>query len=544
MLDYFKTRGLNQELINRFELKEKEKFVMMPYYGQDKKFLFNKCRSKYSKKFWYDPGGGSLTLYNFWNLSGFRDYVVITEGEIDCLTLIQFGINSVGSPGAGLFSKNWIEHFSNIPKIYVAYDNDGAGIEGARKLSEKIFSTREIYNILVPREGGAKDINDLLVKLRYGRDDFIKLIKQSIKYRPTEYEVNKKEKEEKKPEERVTRFTTGDHMGEIYYCKEDSSGGFMVYERSTGKIEKKDKFEQKKKVYIPDIDSELIKTGVVRIPSKVLDHGSTEKLLDDMHTYLNKYVDINDEIDRDIVLTYVLLTWVYDRFSSIPYLRVIGNYGSGKSRLLKVLNICNKSIYTSGNASEAPIFRLMHKYGGTLIIDEAELSKNSKRSEGVKEILRFGKDRGGVVARCDGVNFEVKAYRVFGPKILGSRYSYSDDALESRIISIHMKETKADHIPLNLDLEEFDRDSEEIRSKLLSWYFKNYHKVDTKIYKKYIDTSISKRLNEMNSPLICIRHWDRGFVEGLIVKSKERHLSLMENKSLSLEANIIKSISN
>jgi hypothetical protein len=47
----------------------------------------------------------------------------------------------------------------------------------------------------------------------------------------------------------------------------------------------------------------------------------------------------------------------------------------------------------------------------------------------------------------------------------------------------------------------------------------------------------------MNSPLICIRHWDRGFVEGLIAKSKERHLSLMENKSLSLEANIIKNIS-
>jgi energy-coupling factor transporter ATP-binding protein EcfA2 len=58
----------------------------------------------------------------------------------------------------------------------------------------------------------------------------------------------------------------------------------------------------------------------------------------------------------------------------VGYLRIIGDYGSGKSRLLKVLNICYKSIYTSGNASEAPIFRLMHKYGGTLIIDEDEPS--------------------------------------------------------------------------------------------------------------------------------------------------------------------------
>jgi hypothetical protein len=39
--------------------------------------------------------------------------------------------------------------------------------------------------------------------------------------------------------------------------------------------------------------------------------------------------------------------------------------------MLKALNIRYKSIYTSGNASEAPIFRLMHRYGGTFIIDEA-----------------------------------------------------------------------------------------------------------------------------------------------------------------------------
>ena len=47
----------------------------------------------------------------------------------------------------------------------------------------------------------------------------------------------------------------------------------------------------------------------------------------------------------------------------------------------------------------------------------------------------------------------------------------------------------------------------------------------------------------MNSPLICIRHLDKDFIKGLIARSKERHLSLMEDKSLSLEANIVKSIS-
>ncbi len=543
MFEYFKKRGLKEDIIKRSNLRENKKYVIIPYYDKDKRFLFNKCRSKQSKKFWYHLKRGSLTLYNFWNLAGYKDYVVITEGEIDCLTLLQFKINAVGSPGAGLFNESWIEYFSHIQKIYIAYDNDVAGIEGARKLSEEVFGSRETHNIFVPREGGVKDINDLLVKLDYRKEDFTALMEKAIKYGPTESSEDKKEKKKNKPEVKVTKFTAKNFIGELYFCRQDGIGGFIVYNKSTGKIEKKDTFEVDNKIYIPDLDSDLIQNGIIRIPSGVLDYGSTEKLLSDMHIYLNKYVDIENETDRDIVLTYVLLTWVYDRFSSIPYLRVIGSYGSGKSRLLKVLNICYKSIYTSGNASEAPIFRLMHKYGGTLIIDEAELSRANDRSEGVKEILRFGKDRDGVVARCDGVNFEVKTYRVFGPKILGSRHSYSDDALESRIISIRMKETKADHIPLNLEVGEFEKDSEEIRAKLLSWSFDNYYKIDTRIYEKYIDPSISRRLNEMNSPLICIRHWDKDFVDGLIAKSKERHLSLMEDKSLSLEASIVKSIS-
>ena len=128
MSDYFNKRGIGQDIIERFKLKEREKFVMIPYYNQDRKFLFNKCRSKYSKKFWYWPKGGRLVLYNFWNLASYRDYVVITEGEIDCLSLLQFEINAVGSPGAGIFGKSWKEKFSQTKKIYIAFDNDDAGI--------------------------------------------------------------------------------------------------------------------------------------------------------------------------------------------------------------------------------------------------------------------------------------------------------------------------------------------------------------------------------------------------------------------------------
>lgn len=542
MFEYFKSRGLKEDIIKKFGLKEKENYIMIPYLNKSKKILFYKCRSKYSKKFWYYPKGKELALYNFWNLSSYKDYVVICEGEIDCLTLLQVGINAVGSPGSGLFKQGWVKLFDHINKIYICFDNDMAGIEGARKLAEEYFISRDTYNILVPRDKGAKDINDLAVELEYRKDAFKKLIDQAVRYEATTKEKKEKVKKSVKNKIKVSRFVVGRKIGEIIYSKKDRTGGLLIYDEVTGKIEEADSFEHEGKIYTPDINSELILNSIVKIPKGVSEYRTTEDLISNLHKYLNKYVDIEDEIDRDIVLTYVLLTWVYQRFSSIPYLRVIGDYGTGKSRLLKVLNICYKSIYTSGNASEAPIFRLVHKYGGTLIIDEAELSRRNDRCEGIKEILRFGKDSDGVVARCDGTNFEVKTYKVFGPKILGSRRSYNDDALESRMINIRMRETKYDHIPLNLDVEEFEVDSERIRSKLLLWSFRNYFRIDTNVYINYVDRTVSKRINEMNSPLICIRHWDKDFIEGLLAKAKEKYQSLMEDKSLSIEAEILKEV--
>jgi hypothetical protein len=115
---YFKSRGLNEDTIAKYRLKEKDKYVEIPYYSSSGKFIFCKCRSKYSKKFWYYPPGAGLALYNFWSLAGYKDYVVITEGEIDCLSLLQHKINAVGSPGAGLFKEGWANFLPYRKDLY------------------------------------------------------------------------------------------------------------------------------------------------------------------------------------------------------------------------------------------------------------------------------------------------------------------------------------------------------------------------------------------------------------------------------------------
>jgi hypothetical protein len=52
---------------------------------------------------------------------------------------------------------------------------------------------------------------------------------------------------------------------------------------------------------------------------------------------------------RKIATYYILLTWVYDAFNELPYLRLRGDFGSGKTRALIVIgSLCYKSFFASG----------------------------------------------------------------------------------------------------------------------------------------------------------------------------------------------------
>lgn len=322
----------------------------------------------------------------------------------------------------------------------------------------------------------------------------------------------------------------------------DSETLFAYYNRLKRKFEGKKSLKDGNLVYVPYTNNMIIIKNVVKIPTDIVDYKNTDALMSDIREFIDKYVYISDEVDKEIVITYILLTWVYDRFTAIPYLRAIGELGTGKSRLLYVLNICYKSITTSSLASPAPIFRVIDKFGGTLILDEAELGKRSERNEDIKEILRAGKDNGGYILRCDPKTNQPIPFTVFGPKILGCRRPYMDEALESRIITIRMEEAKGDDIPLNLEKEIFEKESDELRAKLLAWRLKEYFNIDTNAYKKYILSNVSKRLNEMHSPLICIRAYDKDFIESLLDKEVSSYKRQQEDKATTIEANIVRII--
>src|SRR5207249_4607427 len=97
--------------------------------------------------------------------------------------------------------------------------------------------------------------------------------------------------------------------------------------------------------------------------------GTKAELVADIAAFLHRYVDLS-EVFEQLAAHYVLLTWLHDAFSELPYLRLRGDYGTGKTRgLIAIGSLCYKAFFAAGASTVSPIFHTMDRFGGTLILD-------------------------------------------------------------------------------------------------------------------------------------------------------------------------------
>ncbi len=181
----------------------------------------------------------------------------------------------------------------------------------------------------------------------------------------------------------------------------------------------------------------LLQHEVVLLPSGPEEYESEEALVAEIQAFIHRYVDVSPLFEK-VASYYVLLSWVYDAFNELPYLRLRGDPGSGKTRfLLTVGSLCYKPIFASGASTVSPLFRILDAFRGTLIIDEGDFRFSDERAEIVK-ILNNGNARGFPVLRSESVGrreFDPRAYAVFGPKMVATRGFFEDRALESRCLT-------------------------------------------------------------------------------------------------------------
>jgi hypothetical protein len=222
------------------------------------------------------------------------------------------------------------------------------------------------------------------------------------------------------------------------------------------------------------IDNSITQTNTVLFPSEPVDYGDTATLRGKVQEFIHAYVDLSAYFEK-LAAYYVLLSWVYDAFSVVPYLRAIGEPGTGKSRFLKVVgSICYRPMFVSGAISVASIFRILEQFHGTLILDEADLSVKSDEYAAAVKILNCGFAKDTPVIRQEkgsrGGYYSV-AYRVYGPKVIATRQRFHDLALETRCITERMgKMRRREEIPLILPAS-FDEEALGLRNQLLAYRF-------------------------------------------------------------------------
>src|SRR6266852_1064472 len=89
--------------------------------------------------------GSHVDLYG-WELLCLRPKrVIICEGEFDRLVLEANGFEAVTSTGgAGTFKEEWAEVFKEIPEVYLCFDRDDAGRQGALRVARMIAHAKNV----------------------------------------------------------------------------------------------------------------------------------------------------------------------------------------------------------------------------------------------------------------------------------------------------------------------------------------------------------------------------------------------------------------
>jgi twinkle protein len=175
VLKFFTDRGLSQRVVNQVKITQGRTFF--PQLEKEAKCIeFNYFRDTELINVKYRGPKKSFKLYKdaeliFYNLDSMKDmdYVIITEGEVDALSYIEAGYDSVISVPNGatksaqqklVYLDNCIDLFDEVKTIFIATDDDEPG----RVLQEELARRLGKYRCRKVSFLGCKDANELLMK--------------------------------------------------------------------------------------------------------------------------------------------------------------------------------------------------------------------------------------------------------------------------------------------------------------------------------------------------------------------------------------------
>jgi len=163
-LEWLTGRGLTEETVRAFKVSENQQhgktYALLPYFDEAGELLNIKHRNPDEKRDMRQEKDAAPCLFGWHLIDPKARTVVITEGEIDAMTLHQVGIPAM-SVNQGANNHQWIENdwdkLDRFDDILICFDNDPPGDKGAEEVMRRLGVER-CRRMRV----GAKDANDWL----------------------------------------------------------------------------------------------------------------------------------------------------------------------------------------------------------------------------------------------------------------------------------------------------------------------------------------------------------------------------------------------
>ena len=168
--DYLASRGLSCDTINTFRIEEDslngKPTIFFPYIINGNLIHFKQlCIERVNgKKLFISSHKTEPVLFGWQSISNDRhEQVIITEGEIDAMSMHEYGFNALSVPfgGGGGAKQDWIEsdfeRLSRFNDILICMDNDEAGEKATKAIIERLGVDR-CRIVKLPK----KDVNECL----------------------------------------------------------------------------------------------------------------------------------------------------------------------------------------------------------------------------------------------------------------------------------------------------------------------------------------------------------------------------------------------
>lgn len=226
-----------------------------------------------------------------------------------------------------------------------------------------------------------------------------------------------------------------------------------------------------------------------------------------------------------IIALYVILSYCQDEVDAVPYVHLMGAPASGKSTLLKMIELLGYRPVYAVRITDAAVVRAIDQQHGLFILDEAEELSRRRVSNDLKKIFLNGYKKGGYALICDTDREGLIMRTVYGAKITAYTSDIYDRTMASRFIILRMEKPEPGKRPQKFYLATHGEDLKQIAHSLDQLFRDQVMKQrvrDAYIALGEID-GLANRDEELMSPLLALARLideeiDRDIIFGQVLK--------------------------